>query len=487
MAELKDILYKVSLVSASGDMTRQISQVSFDSREVKSGSLFVAVKGTQVDGHQYIGSAIKSGAVAVICQTLPEQVNEEVTYVAVKNSAEALGIVASNFYDNPSGKLKLVGVTGTNGKTTVATLLFNLFQKLGYPSGLLSTIDNRIDGEVLPSMHTTPDALRLNELLNSMVEKGCEYCFMEVSSHAIDQYRIAGITFTGAIFSNISHDHLDYHKTFDAYIAAKKKLFDGLNSDAFALVNKDDKRGQIMLQNTKAEKKTYSLKSMTDFKAKLVSNTIHGLELEIDNRNVWFRLIGDFNAYNLLSVYAAAMLLGEDSDTVLTALSSLIGAQGRFEQVANNSDITAIVDYAHTPDALKNVLETIAELRTGNEQVITVVGCGGNRDAAKRPLMASIACKLSDKVVFTTDNPRNEDPEQIIEDMKKGVSPSDYKKTVVLMDREEAIKTACLLASEKDIILVAGKGHEKYQEINGVKHPFDDKEVLGRMLNLFAN
>ncbi len=487
MAELKDILYKVSLVSASGDMTRQISQVSFDSREVKSGSLFVAVKGTQVDGHQYIGSAIKSGAVAVICQTLPEQVNEDVTYVAVKNSAEALGIVASNFYDNPSGKLKLVGVTGTNGKTTVATLLFNLFQKLGYPSGLLSTIDNRIDREVLPSMHTTPDALRLNELLNSMVEKGCEYCFMEVSSHAIDQYRIAGITFTGAIFSNISHDHLDYHKTFDAYIAAKKKLFDGLNSDAFALVNKDDKRGQIMLQNTKAEKKTYSLKSMTDFKAKLVSNTIHGLELEIDNKNVWFKLIGDFNAYNLLSVYAAAILLGEESDAVLTALSSLNGALGRFEQVANDSDITAIVDYAHTPDALKNVLETIAEFRTGNEQVITVVGCGGNRDATKRPLMASIACKLSDKVVFTTDNPRNEDPESIINDMKKGVSPSDYKKTVVLMDREEAIKTACLLASEKDIILVAGKGHEKYQEINGVKHPFDDKEVLGRMLNLFAN
>ncbi|MTI41874.1 UDP-N-acetylmuramoyl-L-alanyl-D-glutamate--2,6-diaminopimelate ligase [Fulvivirga lutimaris] len=487
MAELRDILYKVSLVSASGDMTRQITQISFDSREVKKGSLFVAVKGTQVDGHEYIASAIKSGAVAIVCQTLPEQVNEDVTYVAVKNSAEALGIVSSNFYGNPSAKLKLVGVTGTNGKTTVATLLFNLFQKLGYAAGLLSTIDNRIDGEVLPSMHTTPDALRLNELLANMVDKGCEYCFMEVSSHAIEQHRIAGVTFTGAIFSNISHDHLDYHKTFDAYIAAKKKLFDGLTSDAFALVNKDDKRGQIMLQNTKAEKKTYSLKSMTDFKAKLVSNTLKGLELEIDNKNVWFKLIGDFNAYNLLSVYAAAMLLGEDSDTVLTALSSLNGALGRFEQVDNNSDITAIVDYAHTPDALKNVLETIAEFRTGNEQVITVVGCGGNRDAAKRPLMASIACKLSDKVVFTMDNPRNEDPEQIINDMKQGVSPSDYKKTVVLMDREEAIKTACLLAKEKDIILVAGKGHEKYQEINGVKHAFDDKEVLGRMLNLFAN
>lgn len=487
MAELRDILYKVSLVSASGDMTRQISQISFDSREVKEGTLFVAVKGTQVDGHAYIAGAIKLGAVAIICQTLPEEVNENVTYVAVKNSAEALGIVSSNFYGNPSSKLKLVGVTGTNGKTTVATLLFNLFRKLGYAAGLLSTVDNRIDGEVLPSMHTTPDALRLNVLLSTMVDKGCEYCFMEVSSHAIEQHRIAGVTFTGAIFSNISHDHLDYHKTFDAYITAKKKLFDGLSSNAFALVNKDDKRGLIMLQNTKAEKKTYSLKSMTDFKAKLVSNTLQGLELEIDNKHVWFKLIGDFNAYNLLSVYGAAMLLGEDSDTVLTALSSLDGAVGRFEQVENKADITAIVDYAHTPDALQNVLETIAEFRTGNEQVITVVGCGGNRDAAKRPLMASIACKLSDKVVFTSDNPRNEDPEAIINDMKKGVSPSDYKKTVVLMDREEAIKTACLLAKEKDIILVAGKGHEKYQEINGVKHPFDDKEVLGRMLNLFAN
>ncbi len=487
MAELRDILYKVPLVSASGDMSSDITKVCFDSREVEKGALFVAIKGTQVDGHEFIIKAIDSGAVAIICQKLPEEIEENVTYVAVKDSAVALGIVASNFYGNPSAQLKLVGVTGTNGKTTIATLLFNLFRKLGYSAGLISTINNQIDDEIIPASHTTPDALTLNKLLRKMVDQGCEYCFMEVSSHAIDQNRIAGVSFAGAIFSNISHDHLDYHKTFDAYIAAKKKLFDGLGSHAFAIVNSDDKRGNIMMQNTKASKNTYALRSMADFKSKMVSNTIQGLELEIDNKSVWFRLIGDFNAYNLTAVYGAAVLLGEDKEDVLTTLSSLDGAPGRFEQVISESDITAIVDYAHTPDALKNVLETIAELRTGNEQVITVVGCGGNRDTSKRPLMASIACKLSDKVVFTSDNPRNEDPDEIINDMKKGVSPVDYKKTVVLANREEAIKTACLLAKANDIILVAGKGHEKYQDIKGVKHPFDDKEVLGRMLNLFAN
>lgn len=487
MAELRDILYKVSLVSASGDMTMDIKSVCFDSRKVEKGSLFVAVKGTQVDGHEYIASAIKSGAIAVICQNLPEEIHPNVTYVAVKDSAAALGIVASNFYGNPSGKLKLVGVTGTNGKTTIATLLFSLFRKLGYSVGLISTVENKIDNEIIPASHTTPDALQLNELLATMVAKGCEYAFMEVSSHALDQSRVAGVTFAGGVFSNISHDHLDYHKTFDAYISAKKRLFDSLPSDAFALVNVDDKRGAIMLQNTKASKNTYALKSVAVFKAKMISNTIQGIELEIDGRNVWFKLIGDFNAYNLMAVYGAAVLLGEENETVLTALSSLDGAEGRFEVVESESNITAIVDYAHTPDALQNVLETIAEFRTGNEQVITVVGCGGNRDTAKRPLMAAIACKFSNKVVFTSDNPRDEDPEAIIKDMKEGISPADYKKTVVLVDREEAIKTACLLAGPNDIILVAGKGHEKYQEIKGVKHPFDDKEVLGRMLNLFAN
>lgn len=487
MAELRDILYKVSLVSASGDMTKDIKAIYFDSRKVTKDSLFVAVSGTQVDGHEFIQKAIDLGASAVVCQKLPEEINADVTYVAVKNSAQALGIVASNFYENPSAHLKLIGITGTNGKTTIATLLFTLYRKLGYSVGLLSTVENKIDNEVIPASHTTPDALQLNELLATMVERGCEYAFMEVSSHALDQSRVAGISFAGAVFSNISHDHLDYHKTFDAYIKAKKLLFDGLNSNAFALVNIDDKRGNIMLQNTKATKNTYALKSMADFKAKLISNTLHGIELEVDTKNVWFKLIGDFNAYNLMAAYGTAVLLGEEREATLTALSSLDGAEGRFEVVESDADITAIVDYAHTPDALKNVLETIAEFRTGNEQVITVVGCGGNRDASKRPLMASIACKLSDKVVFTSDNPRNEDPDAIIKDMKEGVSPVDYKKTVVLVDREEAIKTACLLAGAKDIILVAGKGHEKYQEINGVKYPFDDKEVLGRMLNLFAN
>lgn len=487
MLALRDILYKVSLVSASGDMSKTISSICFDSREVKKDSLFVAISGTQVDGHDYISKAVEKGAVSVVCQKLPEEINPEVTYVAVNNSAESLGIMASNFYGNASQKLKLVGVTGTNGKTTIATLLYTLYRKLGYSVGLLSTVENKVDGAIIPASHTTPDAIQLNELLATMVDKGCEYCFMEVSSHALDQSRVAGVHFTGAIFSNISHDHLDYHKTFDNYIKAKKKLFDRLSSDAFALVNVDDKRGNVMLQNTKAAKTTYALKSVANYKARLISNTLHGLELEIESKNVWFKLIGDFNAYNLMAAYGASVMLGEDREDVLTALSSLDAAEGRFEVVESDADITAIVDYAHTPDALKNVLETIAEFRTGNEQVITVVGCGGNRDASKRPLMASIACKMSDKVVFTSDNPRDEDPQKIIEDMKGGVSPADYKKTVVLADREEAIKTACLMAGAKDIILVAGKGHEKYQEIEGVKHPFDDKEVLGRMLNLFAN
>ena len=487
MAKVRDILYKVSLVSTSGDMEKEIESIALDSRKVTPGTLFVAVQGTQVDGHDYIKAATGNGAVAVVCEKLPSQIQQGITYVAVKDSAEALGIIAANFYDNPSEKLKLVGVTGTNGKTTVATLLFDLYRKLGFSTGLLSTVNNRINNKVIPASHTTPDAISLNATLADMVEKGCDYCFMEASSHAIDQRRIAGLMFQGAIFTNISHDHLDYHKTFDAYIKAKKRLFDDMPSSGFVLSNVDDKRGRIMLQNTKASKNTYALKSAAEFRAKLVANTLQGLEMEIEGRNVWFKLIGDFNAYNLLAVYAAAVLLGEDPDEVLKQLSLMEGAPGRFEQIISKADITAIVDYAHTPDALKNVLGTIDELRTGNEQVITVVGCGGNRDKAKRPLMASVACKLSNKVVLTSDNPRDEDPIEIIKDMQAGVSPADYKKTVVVADREEAIKTACLLANKKDIILVAGKGHELYQEIKGVKHPFDDKEVLGRMLNLLAN
>ena len=486
MAVLKDILYKTSLVSTSGSMDREISHIAFDSRKVTKGTLFIAVKGTQADGHEYIVQAVKAGAVAVVCEKLPDEISDEVTYVAVKDSSRALGWIASNFYGNPSSKLKLVGVTGTNGKTTVATLLYNLFRKMGHKAGLLSTVVNKINDEEIPASHTTPDAIRLNELLDEMVRKGCKYAFMEVSSHAIQQERVAGQQFAGAAFTNISHDHLDYHKTFDAYINAKKKLFDELTAESFALVNVDDKRGRIMLQNTKASKNTYALRSVAEFKGKLISNTLQGIEMEIDNKNVWFRLIGDFNAYNLLTVYGVAVLLGKEADEVLTQLSLLDGAPGRFEQVVNNSSVTAIVDYAHTPDALKNVLETIAEFRAEAKQVITVVGCGGNRDKGKRPLMASIACKWSDKVILTSDNPRDEDPLEIIKDMQAGVSPADYKKTVVLADREEAIKTACLLADNNDIILVAGKGHETYQEIKGVKHPFDDKEVLGRMLNLFA-
>lgn len=485
-AVLKAILYKVSLVSASGNMDLQITHIAFDSRKVRKGSLFIAVKGTQVDGHAYINQAVKAGAVAVVCEILPAEMDESVTYVAVQNSARALGFIASNFYDNPSSKLSLVGVTGTNGKTTVATLLYELFSNLGHKAGLLSTVINKIDNEEIRASHTTPDAIQLNEMLATMVKNGCEYAFMEVSSHAIEQERVAGQRFAGALFTNISHDHLDYHKTFDAYIGAKKKLFDELDAEAFALTNTDDRRGRVMLQNTKALRNTYALRSVADYKGKLVSNTIQGLEMEIDNKNVWFRLIGDFNAYNLLAAYSTAVLLGKDPDKVLTVLSLLKGAPGRFEQVNSDANITAIVDYAHTPDALKNVLETISELRTGAEQVITVIGCGGNRDKGKRPLMASIACKWSDKVILTSDNPRNEDPNEIIKDMQAGIGPVDYKKTVVLADREEAIKTACLLAKENDIILVAGKGHETYQEIKDVRHPFDDKEVLARMLKLIC-
>jgi UDP-N-acetylmuramoyl-L-alanyl-D-glutamate--2,6-diaminopimelate ligase len=487
MPELKDILYKVSLTSTYGNMNVDVNAVCFDSRKVQPGSMFVAVKGTASDGHTFITKATDMGAVVIVCEKLPESINDKVVYVTVKNSAQALGIIAANFSGNPSEKVKLTGVTGTNGKTTTATLLYQLFSKLGYVVGLISTVENRIADQVIPSTHTTPDPIQLNELLKRMVEAGCSHVFMEVSSHAVDQERIAGLKFAGAIFTNITHDHLDYHKTFENYIKAKKKFFDDLNADAFALVNADDKRGMVMLQNTKASKHTFGLKKMTDFKGKIITNSIEGLELEIGGKNVWFKMIGDFNAYNLLGVFGAAVLLGEEADEVLTQLSLLKGAPGRFEQVRPGSRIIAIVDYAHTPDALQNVLETIAQFRTGNEQVITVVGCGGNRDKTKRPLMASIACKLSDKVVLTSDNPRDEEPMEIIREMQTGVTPTEARKTLVIADREEAIKTACMMAKEKDIVLVAGKGHEDYQEIKGVKYPFDDRKVVDRMLNLFSN
>ena len=468
-------------------MNLDVKGICFDSRKVQNGFLFIAVKGTQSDGHEYISRAIDLGAVAVVCEKLPGTLDEKITYVTVKSSPESLGIIASNFFENPSEKLKLVGVTGTNGKTTVATLLYKLFSALGHRPGLLSTVENRIMNEVVTATHTTPDPIQLNELLNRMVKSGCTHVFMEVSSHAIDQDRIAGLKFTGGIFTNITHDHLDYHETFENYIKAKKKYFDELSSDAFALVNADDKRGMVMLQNTKATKYTYGLKKMVDFKGKVITNSIEGLELEIGGKNVWFKLIGSFNAYNLLAAYGASVLLGKDSDEVLTGLSALEGAVGRFQLVLPGSRFIAIVDYAHTPDALQNVLETIAQFRTGNEQVITVVGCGGNRDKTKRPLMASIACRLSDKVVLTSDNPRDEDPMEIIKEMQAGVMPTEIRKTLVMPDREEAIKSACMMAKDKDIILIAGKGHETYQEIKGFKHPFDDREVVERMLKLFEN
>lgn len=484
---LNDILYKVNLTSVSGNMSRQVNSVCFDSRKVNEGSLFVAVRGTQVDGHGFIEKAIELGAIAIICEEMPILPHPDVTYVEVKNSSAALGVIASNFYDNPSSKIKLIGVTGTNGKTSTVTLLFKLFKSMGHSVGLLSTVENRINEEVIPSTHTTPDQISLNELLASMVQKGCQFAFMEVSSHAIDQNRIAGLEFSGAVFMNISHDHLDYHGTFDKYIEAKKKLFDGLSSSAFALVNQDDKRGPIMLQNCKAKHATFGLKFLTDYKARVITNSYQGLELDINGKNVWFRLIGKFNAYNLLAAYAVSDLLDEDDEETLMMLSSLETAPGRFEVVDPTSDIMALVDYAHTPDALENVMQTIDGIRTGNESVITVLGCGGDRDKAKRPVMASIAVKWSNKVIFTEDNPRNEDPRGILNDMLGGVGKSYVKKTLVIQDRREAIKTACSMAEVGDIILVAGKGHENYQEVKGVRHYFDDRLILKEMLELFKN
>ncbi|MFT7233175.1 MAG: UDP-N-acetylmuramoyl-L-alanyl-D-glutamate--2,6-diaminopimelate ligase [Cyclobacteriaceae bacterium] len=483
MRSLKDILFGVSLVSIHGERDIEISGLTFDSRKVTKGSLFFAVKGLTVDGHDYLDKAIEKGAMAMLCEELPQTLSEGITYIQVENSAAAMGVVAANFFSHPSKNLKLVGITGTNGKTTTATLLHQLFINLGYKVGMLSTVENKIEHRVLPASYTTPDSIQLNELLAEMVAEGCTHCFMEVSSHALVQERVSGIEFAGAVFTNISHDHLDYHETFDAYISAKKRLFDGLNSSAFALVNIDDKRGRIMLQNTKADQLTYSVKAMADFKAKIIHNTIQGLELDINGVNAWFRLIGDFNAYNLLAVYATAVLLEEDKIDVLTALSELEGARGRFEMVPNKNQILAIVDYAHTPDALENVLKTIDNLRTRQETLITVVGCGGNRDKTKRPKMARIAAGFSNKIILTSDNPRNEDPAEILKEMMAGIPKVDQKKTMIIQDRREAIRTACNLAEANDIILVAGKGHETYQEIKGVRNHFDDKEILNEMLN----
>lgn len=487
MKPLKDIVYNVTLKTVSGDMNTAIGSICFDSRASEQNCLFVAVKGTQVDGHKYIDRAIELGAVAVVCQELPEVLGDNVTYVVVEDSAEALGRVSSNFYGNPSKKLQLIGITGTNGKTSVVTLLYKVFRQLGYNTGLMSTVSNYINDKEVKASHTTPDAVQINKLIYEMASAGCTHVFMEVSSHAIDQRRIAGLHFAGAVFMNISHDHLDYHKTFESYIKTKKQLFDDLPKTAFALVNLDDKRGQFMLQNTKATNNTFGLKFLTDFKARIMTNSLQGLEVEIDGREAWFQLIGKFNAYNILAVYSVGVLLGEDNDELLLRLSNVTTAPGRFERVDDGTSIIAIVDYAHTPDALENVLQTIGGFRTGNEQVITLVGCGGNRDKEKRPVMASIAVKWSDKVIFTDDNPRDENPSDIVQQMQDGVSKAYSRKTLVIQDRREAIKTACSMASPGDILLVAGKGHENYQEIKGVRHHFDDREVVREMLELFKN
>lgn len=486
MKLLKDILYKAGLLEVVGSTNITVSAISFDSRKIEKDSLFVAVKGTLSDGHKYIDETISKGAIAILCEEFPKQINEKITYIKVKDTTVSLGIIASNYFDNPSEQLKLVGVTGTNGKTTTVTLLFDLFKKLGYKVGLLSTVKNQINDEIIPSTHTTPDAIQLNALLRQMVDNDCTHCFMEVSSHAVAQNRISGIHFVGGVFTNITHDHLDYHKTFAEYIKVKKSFFDSLGSDAFALTNKDDANGEVMLQNTRASKHTYSLHSMADFKCRVVENQFSGLLLNIENQEMWSKLIGSFNAYNLLAVYATAVLLKEEKLNVLTTLSSLNSVEGRFQYVRSDNGIIGIVDYAHTPDALLNVLKTIGDIRTGNEQVITVVGCGGDRDAAKRPVMAKIACDLSNRVIITSDNPRSEDPDEIIKQMQQGVDAVNHKKTISISDRREAIKIACSLANAGDIVLVAGKGHEKYQEIKGVKHSFDDMQVLQNNLKLFG-
>lgn len=477
-------MYKSGILETKGMLDKYVPKIAFDSREVTKGSLFVAVQGTQVDGHRFIAQAIRSGAEIIVCEKLPGELSTEITYIKVADSSSALGYIASNYYDNPSENLKLVGVTGTNGKTTTVTLLYNLFETLGYKTGLLSTILNKVHDRGLGATHTTPDSIKINALLKQMVDEGCEFAFMEVSSHALEQNRIIGLKFAGGIFTNITHDHLDYHGTFNNYLNAKKKFFDKLPSDAFALSNVDDKNGRVMMQNTSASKHTYGLKNMAEYKGKVIENHFDGLQMTINRKDMYSRLPGDFNAYNIMCVYATALLLGQDEEEVMTAISGLEGAEGRFEVIQSGTGITAIVDYAHTPDALENVLKTINSLRTQNEQLITVVGAGGDRDKIKRPKMARVASSMSNIVILTSDNPRSEDPAQIIEEMRAGVDPSKTNKTMLIGDRREAIKTAVNLAREGDLILVAGKGHETYQEIKGVRYPFDDREILTELFEM---
>ncbi|HTE09298.1 MAG TPA: UDP-N-acetylmuramoyl-L-alanyl-D-glutamate--2,6-diaminopimelate ligase [Flavitalea sp.] len=485
MAILQDILFKVNMRSVYGTTSANVSSLQIDSRKVEAGCAFIALRGVSVDGHQFIEKAVNENARVIICETMPERKADGVTYVQVENSAVAAGVMAHNFYGQPSEHLNLVGVTGTNGKTTIATLLFKLFTNLGHTCGLLSTVENRIGQEHLPATHTTPDPISLNALLRRMVDAGCSHAFMETSSHALHQHRIAGLQFAGGLFSNITHDHLDYHKSFDEYIKAKKTFFDNLPSNAFAISNADDKRGTVMLQNTSASKYYYSLKTIAEFKGKILENSLTGLVMIVNDQEVHFRLIGEFNAYNLLAVYGASICLGEQKEAVLLQLSAITGAEGRFDYFLSPiQNVIGIIDYAHTPDALINVLTTIQKLKKGHEEVITVIGCGGDRDKAKRPLMAGAACEYSNRVLLTSDNPRTEDPMVILNDMEKGLNAAGKRKSISIVDRREAIKTAVTLAKAEDIVLIAGKGHEKYQDIKGVKHPFDDKQVLIEMFQL---
>lgn len=482
MKLLKDILYGVSVEAVVGSTAIEIEQIEFDSRRVGEGSLFVAQRGLNFDGHEFVDRAIEKGARAILCEELPAKTLDQITYVAVEDTQLALAQAASNFFDNPSKEMELVGVTGTNGKTTIATLLYRMFQKAGRPSGLISTIRILIRDTEYPATHTTPDSITINKMLRQMVDQGVDYCFMEVSSHGIDQGRTAGLHFKGGVFTNLTHDHLDYHGDFATYRDVKKSFFDQLEGDAFALYNADDKNGPVMVQNTRAKKYSYALKTVADYKARIMENQFTGLLLQINEREVWTRLIGSFNAYNLLAIYAVADLLGFEPQDNLRIISELENVEGRFQHALSKGGINAIVDYAHTPDALKNVLETINTIRTNNEQLITVVGCGGDRDRTKRPKMGHIASALSNQVVFTSDNPRSEDPESIIKEVEEGVQPENYKKTLSIVDRKQAIKTACSLAKEGDIILVAGKGHETYQIIGNERFDFDDFEITNDIL-----
>lgn len=481
---LKDLLRGIRVMETIGREETEISGVAIDSRKIAKGGLFVAMKGTQVDGHKFIPKAIELGAAAILCENLPDNLEEGVAYVVVPDTEDIVGEVATRFYGNPSEKLKLVGVTGTNGKTTIATLLYNMFRKFGHKCGLLSTVCNYIEEEAIPADHTTPDPIELNELLARMVEAGCEYAFMECSSHAIAQKRIGGLKFAGGIFTNLTRDHLDYHKTFENYRNAKKAFFDGLPKSAFAITNADDRNGLVMTQNTKAVVKTYSTRSAADFKARILECHFEGMYLEIDNREVGVQFIGKFNVSNLLAVYGAAVMLGKHPEDILLVMSTLHSVSGRLEPIRSPEGYTAVVDYAHTPDALENVLNAIHEVLNGKGQVITVCGAGGNRDKGKRPLMAQEAVKQSDKVIFTSDNPRFEEPQDIIDDMLAGLNDHQKRKALTIVDRKEAIRTACMLAGKGDVVLIAGKGHEDYQEVKGVKHHFDDKEVVKEIMGI---